>query len=175
VCDVKARGRALSVMSAGVGAVSVRPVELCLWGVRRGAGCDAGKRRAMRRIAGAGLVEAGSPTPRGTRCAPPRAAVLLRPEDDSASSAPLHRSYHDHHWGVVQHPTDTPHGVDVRLDRGAKYLPDFHSYMEAQECKRCVGKYVACSCHGYCGCVAGCRRNAHHAPRAAGESPLEFQ
>jgi len=30
VCDVKARGRALSVMSAGVGAVSVRPVELCL-------------------------------------------------------------------------------------------------------------------------------------------------
>jgi hypothetical protein len=116
VCDVKARGRALSVMSAGVGAVSVRPVELCLWGVRRGAGCDEGKRRAMRRIAGAGLVEAGSPTPRGTRCAPPRAAVLLRPEDDSASSAPLHRSYHDHHWGVVQHPTDTPNGVDVRLD-----------------------------------------------------------
>ncbi len=31
VCDVKARGRALRVMSAGVGAVSVRPVELCLW------------------------------------------------------------------------------------------------------------------------------------------------
>ena len=31
VCDVKARGRALRVMSAGVGAVSVRPLELCLW------------------------------------------------------------------------------------------------------------------------------------------------
>jgi hypothetical protein len=31
VCDVKARGRELRVMSAGVGAVSVRLLELCLW------------------------------------------------------------------------------------------------------------------------------------------------
>jgi hypothetical protein len=31
VCDVKARGRELRMMSARVGAVSVRPLELCLW------------------------------------------------------------------------------------------------------------------------------------------------
>ena len=54
-------------MSAGVGAVSVRPLELCLW-VRlvEGAGGDAGKRRRMCRMAGAALVGAGPP-PRAAR------------------------------------------------------------------------------------------------------------
>ena len=31
VCDVKVRGQELRVVNAGVGAVSVRPLELCLW------------------------------------------------------------------------------------------------------------------------------------------------
>ena len=68
MCDVKARGRALRVMSAGVGAVSVRPVELCLWvglgevpaGLQlSGAGCAGWP--------GRGSWRPGPPNPRGTR------------------------------------------------------------------------------------------------------------
>ena len=56
--------RLAEVMSAEVGAASVRPLELCLWvGLGEVAGWVAEKRRRMCRMAGAGLVEAGSPPP----------------------------------------------------------------------------------------------------------------
>jgi hypothetical protein len=67
-------------------------------GACRGAGCDAGKRRAMCRMAGAALVEARSPTParrtlNASRQGCPGAG------DDIACHGYLHRSCQAHHRG----------------------------------------------------------------------------
>ena len=79
VCDVKARGRELRVMSAGVGAVSVRPLELCLWGGLSGL-------PAVMRGSGAGC--AGWPVRGSWRPGPPpRAARAERVPARGAAEA----------------------------------------------------------------------------------------
>jgi hypothetical protein len=64
VCVEIGVARLAEVMSAGVGAVSVRPLELCLWvGLVEVPAATRGRGAGCGRMAGAALVEAGSPTP----------------------------------------------------------------------------------------------------------------
>ncbi len=116
VCDVKARGRELRVMSAGLGAVSVRPLELCLWGACRGvAGCDAGRGAGYAGRPVRGSWTPGPPTPRGAPSAYHVGAAeagrrhgLLRP---IASVVPRPPSG----VGTVQHPADAPDGCQGEI------------------------------------------------------------
>jgi len=128
-------------MNAGVGTVSVRPLELCLWGACRGLPA------VMR---GSGAVCAGWPVRRlgGVRPPNPRGARWARtsrdaPDDDSGLQRP--------HASVV--PGSPPgRGVsNIRrtrrmvsrwdLPRGVKHPADFHNDASQRNCKRYVSDY----------------------------------
>jgi hypothetical protein len=95
VCDVKARGRELRVVSVGVGAMSVGPLELCLWvGLVEVPGGRRGSRVGCCRTARSGARGGPAPNPCGARSAHhQRVPEVGR---DSACHSPLHRSCQDH-------------------------------------------------------------------------------
>jgi hypothetical protein len=127
-------------MSAGVEAVSVRPLELCLWvGVvevsagMRGGGAGYG------RMAGAAPVKARHPT-RAANGERVRAGMLPRMEDDSVSLGPPYLSRHDHRRGRSAANIRRTRPMVSRWDwtRGVKYRPDFYTDFYDENCKRYV-------------------------------------